>query len=160
MAKKSSARGSRSRQSASRKAAGKKKKTLKKSAARAAKKKTGSKKKIGRKKAAPRARPRRVAAPEAPALEGVALTPEVTFRATAAGCLDQEVATALVFGCIPGAVPLGTPLGTLFPSDVVRRGFCGCVFNTARAAGSTLAPGAVPCSALTSVGDVIDAISC
>jgi hypothetical protein len=84
----------------------------------------------------------------------------LVFAATAAGCLDQEVATALVFGCIPGAVPLSTLLGTLFPSDVVRRGFCGCVFTTARNAGSIITPGAIPCAATTTVGDVIDAISC
>lgn len=83
------------------------------------------------------------------------------FAATVAGCLDQEVATALVFSCTGvGAVPPATPLGRLFPSDVQRRGFCGCVFNKARMSGSSVTPADVPCSAANTVADVIDAISC
>jgi len=152
MTKKLLSRSRSSRKSASRNTSSLKKAT-KKMAARPAKKKAA------KRKAARRARPGPKLAPEI-VLARAAPIGGVAFRATAAGCLDQEVAMAIVFGCIPGPVPLGTLLGTLFPSDVVRRGFCGCVFNTARQAGSIITPGAVPCAASTSVGDVIDAISC
>src|SRR5262245_34042812 len=81
--------------------------------------------------------------------------------AAAVECLDQEVATALVFSCIAvGEVAPSTTLGTLFPSDIQRRGFCGCVFQKAREAGLSLGPSDVPCSAGTSVREVIDRISC
>lgn len=153
MAKKRSSGSRSSRKSASRKTSSLKKKATKKMAARPAKKKAA------KKKAARQTRPGPQRAPETMLARAVP-TGGVAFAATAAGCLDQEVATAIVFGCIPGPVPLSTLLGTLFPSDVVRRGFCGCVFNTAREAGSIITPGAVPCSASTSVGEVIDAISC
>jgi hypothetical protein len=67
----------------------------------------------------------------------------------------------LVFSCIPnGAVPLETLLGTLFGTDVARRGFCGCVFDKATGAGATIGTGDIPCAANTTVGEVVDAISC
>jgi hypothetical protein len=93
------------------------------------------------------------------ALEKHALTPE--FAARAEGCLDQEVATSLVFSCTGvGAVSLDVKLGQLFPGSVQRQGFCGCVFNKARMAGSSVAPGDIPCGAANTIGGVIDSISC
>lgn len=83
------------------------------------------------------------------------------FSATAAGCLDQEVATHLVFSCTGvGPVNVATKLGQLFPGSTQRRGFCGCVFNKAKMAGSDIGAGAIPCEASTKVSDVIDSISC
>src|SRR5262245_33960669 len=83
------------------------------------------------------------------------------FAATAEGCLDQEVATSLVFSCTGvGAVSPDVKLGQLFPGPVQRQGFCGCVFNKARMAGSNVAPGDIPCGAATTIGSVIDSISC
>ena len=92
-------------------------------------------------------------------LEKHALTPE--FTAQAAGCLDQEVATSLVFSCTGvGAVSPDVRLGQLFPGPVQRQGFCGCVFNKARMAGSSVGPGDIPCGPTTTIGNVIDSISC
>ena len=90
----------------------------------------------------------------------IALRPE--FAATAAGCLDQETAADLVYSCtgLKGEVSPGTTLGSLFPSDVERRGFCGCVYTKARKAGSTVRPGDIPCSPSTTIGEVIDSIAC
>jgi hypothetical protein len=87
------------------------------------------------------------------------LTPEFTI--SDAGCLDQEVATALVFSCT-GVGPVSTTvkLGQLFPGPTQRQGFCGCVFNKARMAGSDVTPGDIPCSPAKTIGDVIDSISC
>jgi hypothetical protein len=115
-------------------------------------------------KARPATRTKPRAAKARPRRPPAAAEPAVPFDdllvATAAGCLDQEVATDLVFGCIPnGAVPLDTALGTLF-ADVARRGFCGCVFGKATAAGAAISEGDIPCTATTTVGEVIDAISC
>ena len=95
----------------------------------------------------------------AAALKAHKLTAE--FAATAAGCLDQEVATSLVFSCTGvGPVNTATKLGQLFPGPTQRRGFCGCVFNKARIAGSGIGAGAIPCDASTKLSDVIDSISC
>lgn len=95
----------------------------------------------------------------AAALKAQKVTAE--FSATAAGCLDQEVATNLVFSCTGvGPVNVATKLGQLFPGPTQRRGFCGCVFNKARIAGSGIGAGAIPCEASTKVSDVIDSISC
>jgi len=83
------------------------------------------------------------------------------FTASTAGCLAQGVATALVFSCTGvGEVDPSVPLGQLFPSEIQRKGFCGCVFNKARMAGSTITPSGVPCKPGTKVADVIDSISC
>ena len=108
---------------------------------------------------------RRKAADEAPTTAALKPPPvanvRAEFAATAAGCLDQEVATALVFSCTGvGPVDPATLLGTLFPSDVQRRGFCGCVFNKAVMAGANVEPADIPCVATASIGDVIDRISC
>ncbi len=93
------------------------------------------------------------------ALERHALRSE--FAARAEGCLDQEVATSLVFSCTGvGAVSPAVKLGQLFPGPVQRQGFCGCVFNKARMAGSSVAPGDIPCGAASTIGNVIDSISC
>ena len=83
------------------------------------------------------------------------------FVAAAGGCLDQEVATNLVFSCTGvGPVDPGVKLGQLFPGPTQRLGFCGCVFNKARMAGSDIPAAAIPCSASTKISDVIDSISC
>jgi len=79
--------------------------------------------------------------------------------AEAAGCLDQEVATAVVFACTGvGPVDPGVKLGQLFPGPTQRQGFCGCVVNGASAAGAAIA--GVPCTASTTIGQVIDSLSC
>jgi len=95
----------------------------------------------------------------ASALESHGLTPEFTARAQ--GCLDQEVATNLVSSCTGvGPVSPDVKLGQLFPGPVQRQGFCGCVFNKARMAGSSVAPGDIPCGPNNTIGNVIDSISC
>jgi hypothetical protein len=77
------------------------------------------------------------------------------------GCLDQEVATEVVFSCTGvGAVDPSVRLGQLFPGPTQRQGFCGCVFTRAKAAGSDIAAGAIPCGVSTKIADVIDSISC
>ena len=79
--------------------------------------------------------------------------------AEAAGCLDQEVATAVVFACTGvGPVDPGVKLGQLFPGPTQRQGFCGCVVKGASAAGAAIA--GVPCTASTTIGQVIDSLSC
>jgi hypothetical protein len=107
-----------------------------------------------------RARPKPKRDRPTPRAADATADPDDRFRATPAGCLDQEVATELVFSCIPnGAVPPETLLGTLF-GDAARRGFCGCVFAKATAAGATIGTGDIPCAAANTVADVIGAISC
>ena len=92
---------------------------------------------------------------------GVPAGMKAEFSASLQGCLDKTVAEKLVFSCTGvGAVDTGTTLGELFPSDERRSGFCGCVFNKAAAAGATVSPGSIPCSASNTVEDVIDSISC
>ena len=132
--------------------------------AKSAKAKSPRRKSAPPKGAPPKSAPRKRASPTrvrpAPAAAAAEMDLDDRFRSTAAGCLDQEVATEVVFSCIPnGAVPLDTALGTLF-GEVARRGFCGCVFDQATAAGATIREGDIPCTALSTVGDVIDAISC
>ena len=83
------------------------------------------------------------------------------LEAALRGCLDQEVATAVVFSCTGvGDVDPNVTLGQLFPGPTQRQGFCGCVFTRAKAAGSDIAAGAIPCGASTKIADVIDSISC
>lgn len=95
----------------------------------------------------------------AAAVQSLGATPE--FAVEAGGCLDQAVATELVFSCTGvGPVPPGTKLGQLFASPVQRQGFCGCVFNKARMAGSAVGSGDIPCQPSTTIGDVIDSLSC
>jgi hypothetical protein len=83
------------------------------------------------------------------------------LKAAPRGCLDQEVASEVVFSCTGvGAVDPGVTLGQLFPGPTQRQGFCGCVFTRAKAAGSDIAAGAIPCGVSTKIADVIDSISC
>jgi hypothetical protein len=123
--------------------------------ARAVKKKSAKKKAVkkqaGRKKATAQRATRTVAKPvKRPNPKAVA----------PAGCLDAEAATDLVLNCVGRDVPTSTKLGGLFPSDVLRRGFCGRVYRKARAAGVQIEPSAIPCSATNTVQDVIDSLSC
>jgi hypothetical protein len=104
-------------------------------------------------------------APKPPGAKVAAILKEqkltAEFAASAAGCLDQEVATNLVFSCTGvGPVAPDVKLGQLFPGPVQRQGFCGCVFNKARMAGSSVTPGEIPCNPSTTISDVIDSISC
>ena len=95
----------------------------------------------------------------AAALKMHGLTAE--FVVADGGCLDQEAATNLVFSCTGvGPVSPTVKLGQLFVSPVQRKGFCGCVFNKARMAGSTVTPSAIPCQPSTTIAEVIDSISC
>ena len=81
------------------------------------------------------------------------------FAATEAGCLDRETAENLVFSCTGfGAVDVDSKLGDLFPSPVVRRGFCGCVLVKGRASGVNLPT--VPCDPTNTVEDVIEVLTC
>jgi hypothetical protein len=139
-------------------------KTVKRVGSKAARRKTAKKpvaaKAAGRApRAAATARAKVAASKVAASMDALGVTPE--FTAAAAGCLDQAVATRLVFSCTGvGAVPPGTRLGQLFASPVQRQGFCGCVFNKARMAGSAITPGEVPCQPSTTIGDVIDSLAC
>lgn len=81
------------------------------------------------------------------------------FTTATVDCLDQAVATQVVFACTGvGAVAPSTRLGDLFPSPVQRQGFCGCVFAGARQAG--VSNPSIPCQPSTTIGDVIASISC
>lgn len=83
---------------------------------------------------------------------------ERTITATAAGCLDMEDAIDLVQSAIGGSqLKLSTKLSEFLPTDPARRVFCERVKNAAAAAGCTRP---FPCKASTTLGDIVDALSC
>jgi len=73
-------------------------------------------------------------------------------------CLPVDQATGIVFGCLGKPVRLDQTLGQLFPLATARGGFCRCVSTAARQAG--VGDPQVPCQATTTVGEVIQSISC
>lgn len=73
-------------------------------------------------------------------------------------CLPAQTATGIVFSCLGKPVALNQTLGQIFQNDNARAAFCRCVTTSARHAG--IANPNVPCSASTTVGQVIQAISC
>jgi hypothetical protein len=73
-----------------------------------------------------------------------------------AECLEMPEAIALVKGCLGGNLPsLDTTLGDLFPDPAARSQFCQCV-----ASGAGVDRSRIPCSAGTTLREVIDAIAC
>lgn len=81
-----------------------------------------------------------------------------TITASAAGCLDMENAIDLVESCIGGStLKLSTALSDFLPTDSARRLFCERVKQAAAEAGCTLP---FPCDANTTLGDIVDALSC
>jgi len=81
-----------------------------------------------------------------------------TIMATAAGCLDMEDAIDLVESCIGGSpLKLSTKLSDFLPSDPARLLFCSRVSNATAAAGCTRP---FPCKANTTLGQIVDALSC
>jgi hypothetical protein len=127
------------------------------SAKKKAKKKKVAKKKVQKNKSA---KPKTAKKPAAFAPANLGLAAAVSEFRAVNGCLDQVDAAELVFSCAGREVDGDTTLGTLFPSDTVRQGFCGCVFSKAVAAGVNIQPGGVPCGKGKTILDVIDSISC
>lgn len=83
---------------------------------------------------------------------------EKVITATAAGCLDMEDAIDLVESAIGGSpLKLSTKLSEFLPTDPARRLFCTRVKNAAASAGCTRP---FPCSASTTLGNIVDAFSC
>jgi len=77
------------------------------------------------------------------------------------GCIDEGEATAIVLQCAGvSGLDLNTKLGDVFPDDVSRKGFCGCVFDAAYAQDPKITSGQIPCSPDTTFAQVIDSISC
>lgn len=113
------------------------------------------------KKTAPKKNPEQAAAAPPAGHEILKHTVTITKKtilATSAGCLDMEDAIDLVESCVGGApLKLSTTLGLFLPSDPARLLFCSRVKKAASEAGCTRP---FPCATDTTLGEIVDALSC
>lgn len=90
------------------------------------------------------------------AVERAAIREEsIVAEAPAKPCLPRPQAVALVRSCGSGDFALSTPLGNIFPDPNQRLQFCQCVAD-----GVPIDRSEIPCSAGTTLQQVVDAISC
>jgi hypothetical protein len=110
------------------------------------------------KKATPATKKLKMSAPSLAGTGFAAVSKSLLTEAVVkADCLPYPLAEALVYKCgSPEAdgVLSSTPLGNLFGGARLA-GFCQCVAN-----GVPCSPSKVPCSAIKTLQDVVDAIAC
>lgn len=73
-------------------------------------------------------------------------------------CLPEQTVRGIVQGCLPAPANDDQTLGQLFPMANKRNQFCTCVRGGLSAAG--MSDPNVPCSATTTIGEVVEAASC
>jgi hypothetical protein len=132
-------------------------------------KKDGPKKKIPRKKSSkkkilkkpkgtrrPKVEQKKDKAAKAVAVKRSAIREEsIVAEAPAKPCLPRPQAVVLVRSCGTDDFALSTPLGNIFPDPSQRLQFCQCVAD-----GVPIDRSEIPCSAGTTLQQVVDAISC
>lgn len=90
-----------------------------------------------------------------PVVRSPALQPQAATEAPPKPCLPRPQAVLLVRSCGTDDFPLSTRLGDLFPDPNRRLQFCQCVAN-----GVPIDRSEIPCTAGTTLQQVVDAISC